>query len=226
MIEIVLDTETTGISPAKGHRMVEIGCVEIENYVPTGRIYHQYINPERDMPEEAFRVHGLSSEFLADKPTFGEVVKDFLAFIGEDRLVIHNVAFDMGFINYQISKQGFKKIPLTRCLDTVKMARQKFPGARASLDALCQRFKVDNSNREKHGALLDAELLAEVYLNLRGGRQPSMNVEVKKDNSQLIAQLNRVPVAARAFTIKQEEQQAHRQFVQDDITDAIWQKYW
>lgn len=226
MIEIVLDTETTGISPIKGHRMVEIGCVEIENFIPTGRVYHQYINPERDMPEEAFRVHGLSSEFLADKPTFGEVVKDFLAFVGNKRLVIHNVSFDMGFINYQLGKQGFKKLPLINCLDTVKMARQKFPGARASLDALCQRFKVDNSNREKHGALLDAELLAEVYLHLCGGRQPSMEIEEKKDNSQLIAQLNRTPIKARQFAIDPEEQKQHQAFVKSEITDPIWAQYW
>ena len=225
MLEIVLDTETTGLSPAKGHRMVEIGCVEIENYVPTGRVYHQYINPLRDMPEEAFRVHGLSEEFLSDKPNFGDVAKDFLDFVGDKRLVIHNVAFDMSFINYELRKQGYKKIDLTRCLDTVQMARRKFPGARASLDALCQRFKVDNSGREKHGALLDAELLAEVYLHLRGGPQPSMAIDIQKESQSVTQKIERTFRKPRTFDISEAEQKAHLSFINNEINDAIWKKY-
>lgn len=172
MREIVLDTETTGLEPAEGHRIVEIGAVELINHVATGRTFHQYINPERPMPPEAEAIHGLTDAFLADKPVFAAVAEAFAAFIGDAPLVIHNAAFDMRFINSELEKVGLPALPMTRAVDTVAMARKRFPGAQANLDALCRRFGVDNSGREKHGALLDSELLAEVYLELRGGRQP------------------------------------------------------
>lgn len=174
MREIVLDTETTGIKPEDGHRLCEIGCVELENHMPTGKTYHVYINPERDMPEGAFRVHGLSEEFLSDKPKFAEVADEFIAFIGDAPLVIHNASFDMAFINAELKWANKNPVPLAQAVDTLAIARKKFPGAQNSLDALCRRFNVDNSNRIKHGALLDSELLAEVYLELVGGREPGL----------------------------------------------------
>lgn len=176
MREIVLDTETTGLDPINGDRLVEIGCVEVFNHIATGNTYHQYVNPQRDMPAGAFAVHGLSEEFLSGHPVFKDVVDDFLAFIGDDPLVIHNASFDMGFINAELRRLKRRELPMTQAVDTVRMARRKFPGAPASLDALCRRFDIDNSSRTYHGALLDAELLAEVYLELRGGRQPGLSL--------------------------------------------------
>ena len=176
MREIVLDTETTGLDPQAGHRLVEIGCIELMNHIPTGVSKQWYVNPQRDMPEEAFRVHGLSADFLAKHPTFDAVADEFLAFIGEAPLVIHNAGFDMRFVNAELDLAGRPAVPFARAIDTVAMARQKFPGARASLDALCQRFGIDLSGREKHGALLDASLLAEVYLELMGGRQAGLEL--------------------------------------------------
>ena len=176
MREIVLDTETTGLDPINGDRLVEIGCVEVVNHIATGEIYHQYVNPKRDMPAGAFAVHGLSTEFLSGHPLFKDVVDDFLKFIGDDPLVIHNAAFDMGFINAELRRLKRRELPMTQSVDTVRMARRKFPGAPASLDALCRRFDIDNSSRTYHGALLDAELLAEVYLELCGGRQPGLSL--------------------------------------------------
>lgn len=174
MREIVLDTETTGLNPLGGHRIVEIGCIELENHLATGNVYHQYINPLRDMPEEAFNVHGLSEEFLSDHPVFGDIADAFLDFIGDATLVIHNAQFDMGFINAELARLDRPSVPMERAVDTVQMARRKFPGAQANLDALCRRFQIDNSGRDLHGALLDSELLAEVYLELIGGRQPDL----------------------------------------------------
>ncbi|MBI1171102.1 DNA polymerase III subunit epsilon [bacterium] len=176
MREIVLDTETTGFEPSEGHRIVEIGAVELFNHMPTGRTYHQYINPERMMPKEAFEVHGLGDDFLRDKPVFKSVARSFLEFVGEATLVIHNASFDMKFLNAELQALGHPGLPMSQALDTVGLARKKFPGAPASLDALCRRFGIDNSSREKHGALLDSELLAEVYLELIGGRQPDFGL--------------------------------------------------
>lgn len=174
MREIVLDTETTGLDPNQGDRVVEIGAVELLNHMPTGRVYHQYINPERDMPAEAFAVHGLSAERLSREPVFAKVADDFLSFIGDAKLVIHNAAFDMKFLNAELRALGRAALPQDRAIDTLAIARTRFPGSPAGLDALCRRFGVDNSAREKHGALLDSELLAEVYLELIGGRQPDL----------------------------------------------------
>lgn len=174
MREIALDTETTGLDPGAGDRIVEIGAVELINHMPTGRVFHQYVNPERAVPDEAVAVHGLSTAFLADKPVFAAVVEAFLEFVGDARLVIHNAGFDMKFINAELKWLGRSALPPGRALDTLEMARQRFPGAHHTLDALCRRFGVDNSSRTKHGALLDSELLAEVYLELVGGRQPDL----------------------------------------------------
>ncbi len=172
MREIVLDTETTGFDPFDGDRIVEIGAVELWNHVPTGNVYHQYINPERSMPKEAFEVHGLGDEFLADKPVFASIAQDFVDFVQDSLMVIHNASFDMKFLNAELSWVNLPKLPDSQALDTLAIARKKFPGSPASLDALCRRFGIDNSNRTLHGALLDSEILAEVYLELIGGRQP------------------------------------------------------
>ena len=172
MREIVLDTETTGLDPAEGHRIVEIGAVELFNHLPTGRSFHRYLNPDRVMPTEAFEVHGLGDDFLRDKPRFAEIAAEFLSFIEGARLVIHNAAFDLRFLNAELRAHGLAPLPDGIALDTLMMARARFPGAPASLDALCRRFGVDLSARTRHGALLDCELLAEVYLELTGGRQP------------------------------------------------------
>ena len=174
MREIVLDTETTGFDPTTGDRIVEIGAVELFNHLPTGRTYHQYINPERAMPREAFEVHGLGDDFLRDKPVFAAIGQAFADFIGDAMLVIHNAAFDIKFLNFELTRMGLREIPWSQAIDTLAIAKQKFPGSPASLDALCRRFGVDNSKREKHGALLDSEILAEVYLELIGGRQPDL----------------------------------------------------
>ena len=174
MREIVFDTETTGFEPADGHRIVEVGCVELIDHFPTGRTLQFYLNPERDVPIESQRVHGLSNEFLADKPLFASVVDEFLEFLGDSTLVIHNASFDIKFINAELKRVGRPAIPLARATDTIEIAKRKFPGARYSLDELCKRFSIDLSVRTKHGALLDAQLTAEVYLELIGGRQKGL----------------------------------------------------
>ena len=223
MREIVLDTETTGLSPGDGHRIVEIGCVELFNHVPTGNTYHQYINPDRDMPTEAFQVHGLSEGFLSDKPIFSEIVGDFLEFVGDTKLIIHNASFDMGFINAELKAAGFASIPMNQAVDTVRMARDKFPGAQASLDALCRRFNIDNTARTKHGALLDAELLAEVYLELMGGRQRGFGLTDDPVGGpvQAAVHVERIARPARPHEASEEELAAHREFLKR-LTEPVW----
>lgn len=232
MREIVLDTETTGMDPAQGDRLVEIGCVELENKIPTGRVYHTYLNPERDVPSEAEAVHGLSTRFLRDKPLFAEVYTDFLAFVGESRLVIHNAEFDIRFLNAELGRVGHAGFRLKDVVDTLKMAREKFPGSPANLDALCRRFGVDNSNRDYHGALLDSELLAEVYLELMGGRQhglglgaapPQAAAQDHPGNAMVSRQAGqtRKDRAPRHFPVSESELEAHRALV-ETLTDAIW----
>jgi len=174
MREIVLDTETTGFDAVGGDRLVEIGCIELINHVPTGKSFWKYVNPERDVPTAAFQVHGLSAEFLSDKPRFADVADELLQFVGESPVIAHNAEFDMKFLNVELERAGKPTIPFARAIDTVSMARKKFPGAPASLDALCKRFNIDNSSRTLHGALLDAQLLADVYLELMGGRQAGL----------------------------------------------------
>lgn len=222
MREIVLDTETTGFNPSEGHRIVEIGCIELHNYVPTGTVWQSYINPERDMPDGAFQVHGLSEAFLADHPVFAEVASDFLEFLGESKLVIHNAAFDLGFINAELEMLGLPPIPPSRTVDTVQMARAKFPGAQASLDALCRRFGIDNSARTKHGALLDAELLADVYLELIGGRQHGLALvsgEAAGPADRSTAERPARP--PRPHAASEAERAAHAVFLQE-LTDPLW----
>ena len=231
MREIVLDTETTGFDPSEGDRIVEIGAVELYNHVPTGRTYHQYINPERAMPREAFEVHGLGDEFLADKPKFIEIADAFLEFVGTDaKLVIHNASFDMKFLNAEL---GWVKKPLIaneRAIDTLMIARRKFPGSPASLDALCRRFGIDNSSRTLHGALLDSEILAEVYLELIGGRQPGFGLNFDSDNGQKSAlgpsddwrpKPRAVPLPSR---LTEEEAASHAAFIEKMGDSAIWRR--
>ncbi len=182
--EIVLDTETTGFEPSQGHRLVEIGCLELVNHVPTGRFFHTYLNPDRDVPQDAYAVHGLSYEFLKDHPPFKEMASLFLEFIEEAPLVIHNAKFDMKFLNAELKGHDWPEIPFHRAIDTLTMARKKFPGSPASLDALCKRFGVDNKARNKHGALLDAELLAQVYLELIGGKQPGLSLNFSSESQK------------------------------------------
>lgn len=221
--EIVLDTETTGFEPSQGHRLVEIGCLELINHVPSGRVFHSYINPERDVPQDAFSVHGLSYDFLKDHPPFKDVASLFLDFIQEDPLVIHNAKFDMKFINAELKWVSFPEIPFHRAKDTLMMARQKFPGSPASLDALCKRFGVDNRSREKHGALLDAELLAQVYLELIGGKQPgltlgfSMKAE-QKEETQTQEKKTRTP---RTYSPTPEELNLHQGLV-NQLKNPFW----
>jgi DNA polymerase-3 subunit epsilon len=222
--EIVLDTETTGLDPFSGHRIVEIGCVELIGGLRTGASFHTYLNPERDMPPEAFRVHGLSAEFLAAHPIFSQKVDDFLEFIADSNLVIHNAAFDMKFINYELEKHGFAPVVMERAIDTVLMARKKFPGSPASLDALCKRFNIDLSGRTKHGALLDAELLAEVYLDLCGGRQSMFALDIT--SQQVVADNNLMTVTrsfleARVFPVSVEEEEAHKAML-SRLKSPIW----
>lgn len=223
--EIVLDTETTGLDPQGGHRMVEIGCVELMGGVRTGNYFHSYLNPGRDVPDEAFRVHGLSTVFLKDKPILAEKVDAFLEFIADSALVIHNAAFDMKFVNFELGLLGFPAIHPDRILDTLLLARKKFPGSPASLDALCKRFSIDLSGREKHGALLDAELLADVYLELLGGRQVAMGLEMGRDAKTEIAALSDLVAGdirePRSFPISEEESLAHAALVQK-LKNPVW----
>lgn len=232
MREIVLDTETTGINPfdTPKNRIVEIGCVELMNRVATGKVYHQYINPERNMPEEAFRVHGLSEEFLGEHPVFKEIADDFLNFIGDSQMIIHNASFDMKFLNAELGWIHKTQLPMSQTTDTLAMARIKFPGSQASLDALCRRYEIDNSSRTHHGALLDSELLAEVYLELTGGRQPGLLGGSDDDmgpnnglNMKSAIRSDRPVRQARPHLLSDEEIAAHEKFL-GKITDPIWHK--
>lgn len=225
--EIVFDTETTGLSPDSGHRIVEIGAIELINHLPTGKTYHQYINPERDVPEEVVAVHGLTEDFLKNYPTFREVADQFIEFIGDDGfLVAHNASFDMKFVNYQLKQIGCGEISQNRVIDTLDIARKKFPGAKNNLDALCRRFSIDNSSRVKHGALLDSELLAEVYLELLGGAEPSMlaieeDIKTSTQNGFIAEKKVR---QVRVFTISEEDVAEHEAFLQGKLKDALWLK--
>lgn len=223
MREIVLDTETTGLDPRSGDRVVEIGCVEVVNYVATGQHYHVYINPERSMPAEAAAVHGLTEDFLKDKPTFAEIAGGFLEFVGEDPLVIHNAAFDMGFLNAELARLGFPDMPMSRAKDTVMLARRKFPGQRASLDALCERFGIDKSARTFHGALLDAQLLADVYLELMGGRQPGLSMDVAGEDVLETVVTSRLFRKPRPHAPSEAELVAHAALL-EKIKQPMWKE--
>ncbi|MBM7067264.1 DNA polymerase III subunit epsilon [Actibacterium sp. 188UL27-1] len=227
MREIVMDTETTGLDPKEGHRIVEIGGVELFNHVATGRTYHQYINPQRDMPTEAFDVHGISEEFLADKPVFQSIAQEFLDFVGDAKLVIHNAAFDMKFLNAELDWASKPKLPNDQALDTLAIARKRFPGSPASLDALCRRFGIDNSAREKHGALLDSEILADVYLELIGGRQPDFalsNDGPRKEAGDITIWRPRPRPTPLPSRLTADENAAHQAFVATLGDNALWAK--
>lgn len=225
--EIVFDTETTGFDPARGDKLVEIGAIELINHVPTGRTYHQYINPERDVPEDVVKVHGLTNEFLDSYPNFEKIAQEWVDFVGDDGiLVAHNATFDMNFINYQLKELGFEAYSNDRVIDTLEIAKSKFPGQRNNLDVLCKRFGIDNSKRTFHGALLDAELLAEVYLELLGGAEPTMDLgaveNVKKNSSGEFVELKREFRESRKFVLNDEELANHRSFLEANIKNSIW----
>ena len=227
MREIVLDTETTGLDPGQGHRLVEIGAVEIVNQIATGAVFHALINPQREVPEDAFRIHGHSTASLADKPIFAAVVDDFLAFIGEDRLVIHNAEFDLRFLNAELAALGRPPLPADRVTDTLALARRKHPGAPNNLDALCDRYRIDRSKRVRHGALLDAEILVEVYGELTGGRQRSLSfatVETAEAGGPVAAakRARPAPLPERA---SQAELDAHAALIDALGESAIWRRY-
>jgi DNA polymerase-3 subunit epsilon len=227
MREIVLDTETTGLDPLRGDRLVEVGCVELYNRMPTGQTFHRYMNPERDMPAEAFNVHGLSTEFLASKPLFAEVVQEFLDFIGDAPLVIHNASFDISFINAELDRIKRAAIPRDRLVDTLLLARRKHPGVSNRLDDLCSRYAIDNSRRTKHGALLDAELLAEVYIDLIGARQSQLILAAETDDIRLgvgetARRQREIPLTPR---VSDEDRLAHRAFVATLGDKPIWNEF-
>jgi DNA polymerase III subunit epsilon len=228
MREIILDTETTGFKPEEGHRIVEIGAVELINHIPTGEIFHVYINPERAMPKEAESVHGLSDSFLKDKPVFAKIAQSFLDFIGDAPLVIHNADFDMQFLNAELGYVDLPILPKGRAIDTVAMARKKHPMAPASLDALCKRYGIDLSKRTKHGALLDAELLADVYLELIGGRQTALLLGLSparhKTSAQMTARTSRARPRELPERLTEQETASHNAMIASLGADALWLK--
>ncbi len=222
MREIVMDTETTGLDPAAGHRIVEIGAIELEHHVPTGRHFHHYINPERDMPEDAFRIHGLSGEFLGGQPAFAAIAQAFLDFIGDAPLIIHNATFDLRFLNAELARLELPPLPASRTIDTLPMAQRKFPGSPANLDALCRRFGVDLASRELHGALLDSRLLAEVYVHLKGGLQADLGLTMQaRGGGAAGAAAARRP--RRHFIVPAAELAAHEAFL-DAMKDPVWRR--
>jgi DNA polymerase III subunit epsilon len=227
MREIVLDTETTGLDPYQGHRLVEVGCVELLNRIPTGQTFHRYLNPERDVPAEAYAVHGLSAEFLKDKPTFAEICEDFLAFVGDAPLVAHNATFDFSFLNAELERCGKRLIVRDRLVDTLLLARRKHPAGPNNLDQLCVRYAIDNSRRTKHGALLDAEILAEVYIELLGARQAQLGLveTVTVAVGARAGHVIRVRATPLAPRLTDAERAAHRVFVATLGESAIWNDY-
>lgn len=225
MREICFDTETTGLDPLSGDKLVEIGAVELINHLPTGVTFHEYINPERDVPEEVVKVHGLTNEFLADKPTFAQIAQKWVDFIGDDGIfVAHNAEFDMKFINHELQMCGYQTYEWDRVVDTLAIARSEFPRMRNNLDALCKRFNIDNSARTFHGALLDAQLLSEVYLQLLGGDEPSMKFLNKTAQTTEAANSNvkKINILARSFPISEQEQQEHKDFLEKNIKNSLW----
>ena len=220
--EIILDTETTGLDPLSGDRIVEIGCIELINYVATENVFHEYLNPEREVPEEAFKVHGLSTEFLSNQLLFPNIADKFLSFISNSTLIIHNSSFDIGFINAELARTKLK--PLNNpVIDTIQLARKKFPGSSVSLDSLCKRFEIDSAHRAFHGALLDANLLAQVYIELIGGRQTNFSLSKGYKESSFENELKRNTRPARMFSLSTSEETDHREFLKK-IADPLWLK--
>lgn len=228
--EIVLDTETTGLDYKTGDRLIEVGCIELVNRYPTGKEYHCFVNPERDVPEQARAVHGLSTEFLLDKPLFAAVAKDFLDFIADDTLVIHNAPFDMGFLNFELDRAGFPPIGMDRVVDTLAIARRKHPAGPNTLDALCKRYGVDNSKRTKHGALVDSLLLAEVYVELLGERQAALVLQTSGAAAVRTTRSGRKTAAVRPEPlpgrIDADDEARHRAFIEKLGAKAVWLKFW
>ncbi len=221
MREIVLDTETTGLDPAAGHRIVEVACLELVNRVPTGGQFQHYVNPERAMPEEAFKVHGLADEFLARHPVFARIAEQFLEFIGDAPLVIHNAEFDLRFINAELARLDRPTLDAGRAVDTIALARRRFPGAQVSLDALCRRFEIDTSARSLHGALLDCELLARVYLELSGGRQPGLDLAQERRNRATAPERARQRRTPRSHAPSLQELEAHEALIAK-LPNPVW----
>ena len=228
MREIILDTETTGLDPQEGHRIVEIGCVELVNSIPSGRTWHCYLNPEREMPEQAFSVHGLSNDFLSDKPLFADKADEFLEFVESAKLVIHNARFDFGFLNAELERSSKSLLTWDRIVDTLALARRRHPGAPASLDALCRRYGIDLSERDLHGALLDCRLLASVYVELVGGKQARLELagqggrQADRSQSGFSVAPRPTPLPPR---LTADERDAHQNFVATLGEDAIWRRY-
>jgi len=219
MLEVILDTETTGLSVAEKHKIVEIACIELNNQIPTHNIFHEYINPERSVSEEAYNVHGYSNEFLSNKKTFMEIAEKFLNFIENKKLVIHNASFDLSFLNYELKLINKKKIDKTHIVDTLELARSKFPGSPNSLDALCKRFNIDNSKREKHTALVDCNLLKQVYINLLGQKEPKLNLENKEAIYSKLNDRNskRITSARKIIKISDNELDLHKKYLKSDL---------
>ena len=222
MREVILDTETTGLDPKTGHRLVEIGAVELINHTPTGVNYQTYINPERDVDAGAQEIHGLTNEFLEQHPTFADISVEFMSFLSDSTLVIHNAPFDLAFINMELDRLGEPSISSERVIDTLVLARKKFPGAQANLDALCRRFAIENRHRELHGALVDAALLADVYIELIGGKEPTLGLSAKKTNT-VAEDTTRVYQKPRSFPVTEKEWELHRAFVKT-LINPIWDK--
>ena len=219
MLEVILDTETTGLSIAGNHKIVEIGCIELENQIPTNKIFHTYLNPQRAVSEDAFKVHGYSDKFLADKKVFSEIVEDFINFIQGKKLIIHNAPFDLSFLDYELKLVNKKAINRENVIDTLELARLKYPGSQNSLDALCKRFKIDNSKREKHSALTDCQLLKEVYINLLDQKEPKLNLESKDiSDIKLNNQLNEIKnIKRKVIEISKEELELHKKFIKTSL---------
>jgi len=226
MREIILDTETTGLDPAGGDRVVEVGCMELVNHIPTGQFWHEYFNPERDMPEAAYKIHGLSAAFLQDKPLFAERAEAFLSFIEDAQIIIHNAAFDTAFLDAELARADLPPLPAGHVVDTLSLARRKHPAGPNSLDALCKRYGIDNSARTKHGALLDCELLAEVYLELIGGRQANLTlIEANEHRGGLLTEHRAERPAPLPSRVSEEDRAAHRAAVAALGANAIWLRY-
>lgn len=220
MLEVLLDIETTGLSTTQDHRIVEIGCVELKDQIPTNKIFHEYINPQRKVSEEAYKVHGYSDNFLADKKKFSEIVEKFLDFIKEKKIIIHNADFDLGFINYELKKIKIKAIDRTNVVDTLELARKKFPGAQNSLDALCKRYNIDNSKRLKHSAIIDCQLLKEVYINLLGQKEPKLNFQNEEiiDNKFIGSKTNKKNFKRKIIKISSEELNLHKKYLKSYLS--------
>ena len=220
MLEVILDTETTGLSISENHRIVEVGCIELNNQIPTNNIFHEYINPQRPVSEDAYKIHGYSDKFLSDKKTFPEIAESFLSFIKDKKIIIHNAAFDLSFLNYELKKINQKEINKKNIIDTLEIARQKYPGSQNSLDALCKRLNIDNSKREKHNALIDCQLLKEVYINLVDQKEPKLNLE----NSEIISLKLKNNFSKQDIKLRKiikpstKEQELHRAYIKKNLT--------